>query len=76
MAEKNKATIYDERPDSLMAEHETTETWDEAHEAGFWGTKMDPNPNEVYTVASVAPKSGAGSGDAAPRGPGRPRKDE
>lgn len=50
---------------------DVTTTWDEAHAAGYWGVKMDPYPNTVYTVEGADPMMAATK-----RGPGRPRKDE
>ena len=36
-------------PEAKMGE--VTETYEEALEAGFWGQKVDPRPNEDYTVS-------------------------
>ena len=58
--------------------YESTETWDEAHAAGYWGTKMDLLPNEDYTVAGVIPDPPPPpeGGVTERRGPGRPPKNE
>jgi hypothetical protein len=61
---------------------EPVDTYEESLEAGYFGIKKDPLPNDVYTVAGsvarqdelfAAPES---TGSSLPRrGPGRPRKD-
>jgi hypothetical protein len=54
-----------------LSDHETALTMEEADEAGFIGTKVDPLPNEAYSVSGVTggtanakakPKSQGGSG--------------
>ena len=61
---------------------EPVDTYEDSLEAGYFGIKKDPLPNDVYTVAgSVARQDelfAAPEDQQAPlprRGPGRPRKD-
>ena len=46
---------------------DTTVTYDEALEAGYWGTHTDPEPNETYTLPGeeAPPEGGAASSKSA-----------
>jgi len=37
-----------------IGQNEMQETFDEANEKGYFGTEVDPTPNENYTVKGVA----------------------
>lgn len=60
-----------------LSTYDSTTTWDEAHAEGYWGTKMDPYPNDVYTVQGADPMMASATrdrGEDKKRGPGRPPK--
>jgi hypothetical protein len=47
------STTDDKTTDAPATTGATTVTFEEAIEAGYWGTVPDPAPNETYTVAGV-----------------------